>query len=239
MTKKQVFNIKQEIEDKRELITSLLHRKAKHIDDIAWIKGEFVKETMILNQCPDSELRNSISGTFISNIGSTWDMIVSRRNIATIEIHDIMDIHRSLANNTDDVVPGDIRFCSAYSEQLAIQIPAVANMDVMCQKISNVLYKMNTSKAPILQRAFDVHYELIKLQPFADFNKRTARMLMNWFLISRDYRPVVFNDRDDHKEYMLALRKCAHGDKRSYYNYMYKCMSRSQDLFIEKLRNTR
>ena len=55
-------------------------------DDIAWIKGEFVNETMILNQCPDSELRNSISGTFINNIGSTWDMIVSHRNIATIEI---------------------------------------------------------------------------------------------------------------------------------------------------------
>jgi Fic family protein len=146
-----------------------------------------------------------------------------------------MDIHRSLANNTDDVIPGDIRFCSAYSEQLAIQIPAVANMDVMCQKISNVLYKMNTGKAPILQRAFDVHYEIIILQPFNDFNKRTARMIMNWFLITKGYRPIVFNYAPDNQEYMAALRDAANGNKKSYYGYMYKCMLRTQQDIIKLL----
>lgn len=239
MTKKQTYDIKHAIEEKREIITQLLHQKAKHLDDIAWIKGELVKETMILNQCPDSELRNNICGVFICNINKTWDMIASRKNTLQFTKFDLLDIHRSLAQNTENVIPGDIRTSSAYSEQLAIQIPGLPNADVMYQKIDQVLYTLNSSTTTILQRAFDVHYSLIELQPFTDFNKRTARTLMNWFLINRGYRPIIFNNSTDNKDYMLALRKCAHGDKKHYYSYMYKCMSRSQDMFIEKLTHHR
>ena len=105
----------------------------------------------------------------------------------------------------------------------------------MRQQLDNALYTLNSGKKTVLQRAFDIHYEIIAMQAFTDFNKRTARMLMNWFLINKGYRPIIFNAQSDHTNYMLALRQCAHGDKKSYYNYMYKCMSRSQDMFIDKL----
>ena len=232
MTKKQVYNIKKDIERKRELITSLLHKQAKHLDDVAWIKSAFIKETLILNQCRDQDIRHDTSSESIHNISPTWDMIVSRTNIANFTIMDVMDIHQHLSQDTE-VVPCQIRTRSVCN--LRMIIPAPASQEVMRQKIDDILYHLNSGKGTILQRAFDAHYDFIMLQPFTDFNKRTARMLMNWFLINRGYRPIAFNDITDNQNYMNALRWAAAGDKKSYYAYMYKCMSRTQDMFITKL----
>lgn len=232
MTKKQVYDIKRAIEEKRETITQLLHSKAKHLDDIAWIKSAFIKETLVLNQCNDAHIRHETSSESIHNIGQTWDMIVSRTNIANFTIREVFDIHRSLAQETD-VIPGEIRIKSVCNLQTIIEAPA--SQEVVRQKLDDILYRLNSGNASILQRAFDAHYDIIMLQPFTDFNKRTARMLMNWFLINRGYRPIAFNVISDNQDYMNALRLGMRGDKKSYYNYMYKCMSRTQDLFIEKL----
>lgn len=234
MTKTQ-YNIKKDIEEKRIVITNLLHRQAKHLDDVAWIKSTFIKETLVLNQCNDKDLRFFTSSESIHNIGQTWDMIASRTNITNFSLSDVFDIHYSLAQNTE-VVPGLLRTRCVYNLQQIV--PPVSNPEVMRQKIDDILYRLNSGKKSILQRAFDVHYELIVLQPFQDFNKRTARMVMNWFLINRGYRPIAFNAPSDNQNYMAALRMAVNNDKKSYYNYMYRCMSRTQDLFIDKLKTS-
>lgn len=236
MTKKEAFNIKQAIETKRETITKLLHANAKHLDDISWIKSAFIKETLILNQCPDHAVRHETCSESIHNINVTWDIIVSRTNITKFSILDVVDIHCNLAHNTD-VIPGKIRTACVYNLQTLI--PATPSQEVTRQRIDDILYRLNSGKQSILQRAFDAHYDLIMLQPFTDFNKRTARMLMNWFLINHGYRPIAFNMATDNKDYMNALRARINGDKKTYYSYMYKCMSRTQDLFIERLSNSR
>lgn len=229
---KHKYNIKKDIEQKRATITELLHTQAKHLDDVAWIKSAFIKETLVLNQCQDQEIRHDTSSESIHNIGVTWDMIVSRTNITNFSLSDVFDVHYSLTQNTD-VVPCALRTSIVYSLQQVV--PADPSPEVTRQKIDDILFRLNSGKQSILQRAFDVHYELIALQPFRDFNKRTARMIMNWFLINRGYRPIAFNAATDNQDYTAALRMAASGDKKTYYNYMYKCMSRTQNMFIDKL----
>ena len=233
MTKKNTYDIKKDIERKRELITNTMHRHAKHLDDVAWVKSTFIKETLVLNQCADPAIRHETSSESIHNIGSTWDMIVSRTNIANFTLGNVIDLHCKLSTDTD-VAPGAFRTTCVYNLQQII--PADPSPEVTRQKIDDIIYRLNSGKKSILQRAFDVHYELIALQPFKDFNKRTARMLMNWFLINRGYRPIAFNHASDNHEYTAALRAAMNGDKRTYYNYMYKCMSRTQSLFLDKLK---
>lgn len=236
MTKKQVFDIKKEIERKRKTINYFLTKRAKHLDNIAWIKSAYIKETLVLNQCPDRDVRFDTSSETIQNIGITWDTIVQRQNILTFSVSDVMDIHSNMSRNTD-VTPCQIRTKCVYN--LSTLIPAQPTPEVMRQRIDDILYKLNSGKKTVLQRAFDVHYELIILQPFTDFNKRTARMLMNWFLISKGYRPITFNYGSDNQEYIDALKKALNGNMKAYYSYMYKCMSRTQDMFIDKLKHIR
>lgn len=235
MTKKQMYNIKQVIEANRVFIDTLLSNSAKHLDDVAWIKGAMIKESLVLNQCQDQDIRYDTCSDFIQNIGDTWNSILQRTNITSFSVTDVMDIHYNLTKNTD-IVPCQIRTAMVYV--LSTPIPA-QNQEVTRQKINDILYKMCSGKKEILQRAFDAHYELIILQPFKDFNKRTARMLMNWFLVSKGYRPIVFNYTPDNKNYMNALQDALNGDKKSYYAYMYHCMERTQQMFINKLHSSR
>ena len=236
MTKKEEYNIKKHIEKQRERITELLRKRAKHLSDTAWIKSAFIKETLVLHQCADQAIRHETSSESILNINETWNMITSRTNITNFTIHDVMDIHRCLAQDTD-VAPCQIRTKSVYNLHTVFEAPA--SQEVVRQKIDDILYRLNSGNGSILQRAFDAHYELIVLQPFTDFNKRTARMLMSWFLLKRGYLPIAFDHASDNKDYMNALRTRLNGDKKSYYAYMYECMSRTQSQFIRKLVSSR
>ena len=56
------------------------------------------------------------------------------------------------------------------------------------------------------------------LQPFDDFNKRTARLIMNWLLIQGGYRPIVFNQRTDKQKYKDAIAAKAAGDTIQFQN---------------------
>lgn len=238
MTKKQTFDIKKEIEHKRQIIDALLVKRAKHLDDLHWTKSRLLDESLCLHQCPDSDVRASITSECITSIQDAWNDVLHKTNITEFTLHDVIDLHRSLSVNTN-IIPGQVRTFAAYSEQLELQYPELPCADVMYQNIDNVLFKLNAGKQPILQRAFNVHYELIALQAFTDHNKRTARMLMNWFLMSKGYRPIFFTAHSDTRDYMDALRMYRYGDPKSYYKYMYTCMSRTQDMFINELNKTR
>lgn len=235
MTKKEEYNIKKYIENQREQISTLLNERAKHFHDIGWFKSAFIKETLVLNQCADHSIRQETSSESILNINATWDIIMSKTNIANLTIYDVMDIHRHLAQDTE-IRPCEIR--TKMVQNLQTIFPAPASPEIVRQKIDDILYRLNHGNAPILQRAFDVHYELIILQPFTDFNKRTARMLMNWFLVKRGYCPVAFNQASDNRNYMNALRARLNGDKKAYYGYMYKCLARTQGETITRLRTS-
>lgn len=235
MTKKQLYDIKKAIESNRAIIDALLSSCAKHLDDIAWIKGAMIKESLVLNPCHDQDIRYDTCSDFIQNIGDTWDTIVQRANVTNFSVSDVMEIHYNLAKNTD-VIP-----CQMRTEMVCVLSTPVLtqNQEITRQKINDILYQMTNGEKEILQRAFDAHYEFIILQPFKDFNKRTARMLMNWFLISKGYRPIIFNYATDNRSYMNALHDAINGDKKSYYSYMYHCLERTQQMFINKLHSSR
>lgn len=234
MTKKTKFNIKEQIEINRKVINNLLRERAKRVSDLRWIKSAFMRESVILHQCPANQIREDFNAESITNICDTWIEISKKTNIATFTLYDVIDLHQKIALNAG-VVPGELRTSAAYSEQLQINLPELSSAELMRQQIDNAVYKLNNGNAETLQRAFDIHYELIAMQAFTDFNKRTARLLMNWFLVNKGYRPIIFNEQSDHTDYMLALRKCAHGDSKHYYNYMYTKMLHSQQEFIKNL----
>lgn len=60
---------------------------------------------------------------------------------------------------------------------------------------------------PVILSAF-LHDELVRIHPFADGNGRTARLLMNMYLLSKGYCMVVLKgSNDDRVRYYKALEK--------------------------------
>ena len=106
-------------------------------------------------------------------------------------------------------------------------------------ELCQIVYRLNNSKRDVFTRAYDIHYELIMLQPFDDFNKRTARLVMNWVLLQNGYRPIAFNKRSDKEAYIRAISERANGDKRAYTEYMSKCQLRTQKDILKHLRDSK
>ena len=229
------------IEKKRQTINEILSDPSTHtrLIDMHWIRDELSAETKILFQYPDympqKEKKMYLDFSNIKNLGLAWDHIVKHMNVKTIDNYSIRQIHTMLCKDTD-IPGGQYRLSEAHIMQLGINAP---NYQEMLYRMDDVEYHMKDKRVPVLNRAFNIHYDIIAAQPFNDYNKRTARLIMNWFLISNGYRPILFNKRTDHDDYMKALRARANGDTKTYSHYMYSCMIRTQREIIKRLRKSK
>lgn len=228
------LSIRNRIEANKELITNSLNgaSSAKRLNDLNWIKHEFAREAEILFQGPKSAWLESADYTNIQNLMKAWDYIVDNPDMV-IDNHEIRNIHRIIAcNNIDDIQGGTYRLSDAYIERLKLHAP---NFNDLQYRISDIEYHISDERLPVLERAFDVHYDIIAAQLFNDCNKRTARMVMNWILVRGGYRPILFNHKSDKANYMNALYEQAHGDRKAYMLYMYECMERTQKEILKRL----
>lgn len=83
-----------------------------------------------------------------------------------------------------------------------------------------------------VELAVFIHYRLVEIHPFTDGNGRTARLLMNLFLISRGY-PITMVLKVDRKKYYDRLKKADQGDIKPFFDFMARNIERSLDLYLD------
>lgn len=229
------------IEENRKTITKLLSGAdtTKRLNNLNWIRHEIsYTEPKTLFYIPNKEQLPYLDYNCMRNIGEAYDYILAnpKKNIDAIEI---CKIHSILC--TDTHIQGGI--FRTTDKILNIQVNGermhAPDAREIQYDINQIVFKLKDSKVPVLNRAFDVHYELIALQPFDDFNKRTSRLIMNWFLIQNGYRPIVFNKPSDKQKYINAFTERANGDIKAYNNYLYSCTIRTQNEIIKLLKKSK
>ena len=229
--------IKQQIKQKRteldEAFTSF--SSTKRTNNLYWLRRQIaVEEPRTLN--PDSE--KSLDDTNMANIAIAYDYIMENVH-KEITIEEIQSIHKILCQNTH-MEGSKFRTTAAKLQMKVNGIPYHAPDSYFIEyNLRQIIYNLNHSKHDIFTRAYDVHYEIVMLQPFADFNKRTARLIMNWVLLQNGYRPIAFNKREDKKLYIKAINDRANGDRRAYTEYMAKCQLRTQESIIKHLHDSK
>ena len=159
-----------------------------------------------------------------------WDYVLKHLH-TTINISEIAQINSIIStNNNEDVTGGAFRY--AMVNVLGQPAP---NPTIIRDLLDSAVYKMNTDKSQILTKAFDIHYDIVTIQPFADFNKRTARIIMNWYLLQNNYTPVLFNHKGDDKLYVESLRNRLNGDTKEYTTYMCDRTIKTQNAILKML----
>ena len=147
---------------------------------------------------------------------------------APITSDTLYEIHRRLARHTD-IVGGAYRQFDAFTMKLGVHAPTY---EIMIQKLDNLLFQTNNDEIDVLTRAMNVHYELIALQPFGDYNKRVARIVADSLLLKNGHPPFRFDRPGDTANYYKALRARVKCDDKTYEKYMLEDLNYSWNKLI-------
>lgn len=229
-----------EIEQNRQIITKMLSGAGTHkrLNNVNWLRHEIAYvEPRTLFYIPNKEQTPYIDYNNMKNIGDAYDYIIDNPN-QIIDATEICRIHSMLCANTH--IQGGIFRSTPKILEITVNGKRMHAPDAyeIPSQMNEIIYKMNNTP-DILTRAFNIHYDLIALQPFDDFNKRTSRLVMNWVLVQGGYRPIVFNQRSDKQRYKEAISQCANGNYRAYAHYMSACLLRTQKEIIKLLKKSR
>lgn len=172
---------------------------------IGWVKHELMLETKILFPKDlyksNYELTNSLDYTNIINQTKAIDYIIKNLN-SKIDIIEIIKIHQILCDKTD-VQGGAFRQKETILGKLNICPPKPQFIPYKLDDIVNNL--QNPAVCPF-KIAIQAHYDIVATQAFNDFNKRVARLIMNWILLQNKMYPVIFNKKSDNTNYRAAIK---------------------------------
>ncbi len=232
---------KERIEENRKIITSLLSGAGTHkrLNNVNWLRHELsYTEPKTLFYIPNREQQPYLDYNCMKNIGEAYDYTIENSN-KQIDAIEICKIHSILC--TDTHIQGGLFRTSDKIIEIKINGERLKAPDfhLIPTILNEIVFKVNDPKIPVLNKALELHYDLIALQPFDDFNKRTSRLIMNWYLIQNGYRPIVFNQPTDKQKYINAISERAKGNIKAYNNYMYACMIRTQNEIIKLLRKSK
>lgn len=239
MTKTQNYKIR--IEENRQQITNMLSGADTHkrLNNINWLRHELsYTEPRTLFYVPSREQLPYLDYNSMKNLGTAYDYIIDNPD-TIIDMSEICKLHSILCTGTP-ISGGMFRNTSKvlelYVDGNRIHAPEASEIP---SKLNEIVFRFNDRNTKTLTRAFNAHYDLIMLQPFDDFNKRTARLIMNWLLIQGGYRPVVFNQHSDKQKYKDAIAAKAAGNHKEYIQYMSACLLRTQKEIIDLLKKSR
>lgn len=218
-------NLVAQIEQNKPILQALFDIPAEStINLLNLLKHESGLEATTLNPAKSTQATRMVDLDYnnLSNMRAAWTHIYNAPRTTIIDNYAIRDIHQMLCQNTDNTRGGLYRLQPTIA--LRRQSP---NYATVLYRMNDIEYKLSPDyrgdKTPLF-RALDIHSDLIETQAFDDFNKRTARLIMNWYLMQNDYTPILFTQPSDNKKYMQYLRNSADGDKDSYYEYMLEKM---------------
>ena len=75
----------------------------------------------------------------------------------------------------------------------------------LCESLDSKIDQVGTTKE-IYDMAFDFHYDLVSIHPFADGNGRASRLMMNYILIYHGQVPAIIH-KEDRKMYIASLEE--------------------------------
>lgn len=137
---------------------------------------------------------------------------------------DIFYLHGTLMRGIDDEHAGVLRAIPVRISGSRTVLPNPRKVPDLMENFEKTLLALDNKKSlsDILQAAFQIHYELVTIHPFVDGNGRTARLLMNLYLLQKELFPLIIGKKS-RPAYLECLESCqTRGDNDSYQKFMSK-----------------
>ena len=143
----------------------------------------------------------------------------------------IKQIHKIILSKIEDEYAGRYR-------ELNVRILGAIKSPPRSEKVPYLMkgfvekINSNPDKLNAIEMAACIHYKFVEIHPFVDGNGRTARLLMNLFLMRHGY-PVTMVLKVDRKKYYDCLRKADQEDIKPFTDFIGRCVERSLDMYLD------
>lgn len=120
----------------------------------------------------------------------------------TIEVLDILNIHALIMDRLDPHNADFFRSGRVFITGTSYIPPKPA---LVPQLVGEFVRKFNHRPGSVVETAAKLHMEFIDIHPFVDGNGRTARLLLNLYLMRNGYPPIIIK-KVDRKRYISSIR---------------------------------
>lgn len=192
-----------------KLGTSIIKRELERfIIELAWksarIEGNtysLLETETLIKTSQEAEGHSKTEAIMILNHKSAFETILDhRKNFKTIDFKDVMQLHNSLVSGLN--IDSGIR-----KQPVGITGSTYRPLDNQWQikEALELLVKVINGLSYPLEKALVATSGIAYIQPFADGNKRTSRMLANAILVAYDYYPISYRavNETDYKQALI------------------------------------
>ena len=143
----------------------------------------------------------------------------------------VKDIHRTIVAGIEEQYAGRYRDVNVRILGAAKSPPRFEKVpEIMAEYVKRI--DQNPEGYNAIEMSAFIHYRLVEIHPFTDGNGRTARLIMNLFLMRHGF-PVTMVLKVDRKKYYDALKKADLGDLKSFADFIGRNVERSLDLYLD------
>jgi len=141
---------------------------------------------------------------------------------------DILDVHALVMKDIDVQGAGRYRVDRVLITGTRFVPPGPHKFP---QLLSAIVERANRPAIHFVVQAAELHYNLVAVHPFADCNGRTARLMMNYYLLRNGF-PHTIIPVDRRPEYLAALEEANAGHCEPFLGFVLDCVANSIETLI-------
>ena len=147
----------------------------------------------------------------------------------------IKEVHKVILSGIDDEYAGRYRDINVRIIGAVKSPPRFEKLPKRMQEFMGYVSK-NPEKLNILEMAAAIHYRLVEIHPFSDGNGRTARLIMNLYLMRHGY-PITMVLKVDRRKYYDRLKKADLENRKPFTEFIARNIERSLDLYLDAFKS--
>ncbi|MEK6982306.1 MAG: Fic family protein [Candidatus Micrarchaeota archaeon] len=165
----------------------------------------------------------------VTNHSKAIDFIESLVIKPSIEEIDILNLHAIILDRIDQQNAGFYRRSAVrisgtdYSPPNAVKVP----------ELMKEVYRLLNITGEQIETASLIHQKFVDIHPFIDGNGRTARLLLNLYLMRNGYPPIIILKVERKKYIRTIIIGQTEKNLIPFTNFVAKCVERSLDIYLD------
>lgn len=149
-----------------------------------------------------------------------------------IEDIDILNIHAIILDRIDPHNAGIYRKCGVRITGTKYIPPNPVKVPKLMQDVITLL---NSKSAESIETGAKIHMKFVDIHPFVEGNGRTARLLLNLYLMRHGYPPIIILRAERAKYIRSIISAQTKNNYQPFINFIAKAVERSFDIYLDCL----